>query len=251
MARSAPFCWVALDGLLQTERETLSLARKLDQKVPENGWGFKVNADWIYSVGFKNAPLVQLPGRPVFIDLKQWFGARTMSEILEMCWAAGATATNIYALAGARNPSDEHPTKKGELARAINTFRTSHPRSDMRIYTVSILTHYGEAYVRCHFGRSLAEEITILAQETRDAGASGFIMPGTQLRHADTLHCLDGLLKVIPGSRWENFSDDRHEQEMHPAAVCGRADVELVCGSPITKSADPVGQLKSLLSLVT
>lgn len=245
-----PFVWVALDELRTNERKALMLAKMLDAEV-EGQFGFKVNADWIYERGFANSPLVLLPKRPIFLDLKQWFGARTMSEILDMCWSSGATATNIHALAGALNPSAGKPAQKGELTKAIELFRNRHPGTDMRIYTVSILTHYGDAYVRRHFGRSLAEEISILAEETLAADADGIIMPGTQLAQADSILGLTDFRKIFPGTRWEEFADDRHEQEIHPTAVCGRADVELVCGSPIWKSKDPAGALKTLLHLLS
>lgn len=244
-----PFVWVALDALSTDQTATLRMARRLNEEVPGN-WGFKVNGDWIYLRGFENKPLKLLPDRPIFIDLKQWFGARTMTEVLLMADDSGATATNIHALAGALNPSGDYPLRKGELAKSIDSFKRRQPGSAMRIYAVAILTHYGDAYVQRHFRRSLPEELTILAEDAALAGAHGIIMPGTQLAHADSLLCLDGMLKVIPGSRWESFADERHEHEIHPAAVRDRGDVELVCGSPITKSSDPVGQLKELLSLV-
>lgn len=245
----SPLVWVALDGLKKDERATLKLAHTLDTEVDGN-FGFKVNADWIYHKGFAQSPLKALPKRPVFLDLKQWFGARTMTEILDMCWSSGAMATNIYALAGALNPEEGNPQQKGELTKAIASFRTAHPRSDMHIYAVSILTHYGEAYVRRHFGRSLSEELSILAEETLAADADGIIMPGTHLGLADSIAGLERIPKIFPGTRWEDFADDRHAQEVHPSVVRRRDDVELVCGSPIYKSKDPVESLRTLLNLV-
>lgn len=245
-----PFIWVALDGLSENEDKALSLVRELDRSVSGH-WGIKVNADWIYWKGFEQRPLKKLPDRPVFVDLKQWFGARTMTKNLEMVSDAGATATNIYSLAGALNPTESDLGGPGEFTKALKRFRKLRPDSKMRIYGVSILTHYGTHYVRRHFGRTMEEELTVLAEDTRDAGAEGIIMPGSYLAHADQLPCLGELLKVFPGTRWDEFKDTRHEQEIHPSMVRGRDDVELVCGSPVCKSPDPVFALRTLLSFVS
>lgn len=245
-----PFIWVALDGLGENQDTHLNLAHHVSECVQED-FGFKVNADWIMQVGFNAKPLKLLPSRPVFVDLKLMLGARTMTEILCMAADAGATATNIHALAGSTNPTPLNPAMLGECAKTIKRFRKLRPQSPMRVYGVTVLTHYGDAYCEREYGRNVSAEVLHLAREAVSAGVDGIIMPGTQLATIDNAN-MGSVLKIFPGCRWERFSDDRHEQEIHPSSVRGRDDVELVCGSPITKSEhDPVEVLSELFGLVS
>lgn len=245
-----PFVWVALDGLTANDNEALSLARHLSESV-EGDFGFKVNADWIMKVGFNANPLSLLPKRPIFVDLKLWLGARTMTEILCMVDDAGAAATNMHALAGHSNPTLRDPRALGELTKTITNFRRLRPQSTLRLYAVTVLTHYGSVYCEREFGRRMPEEVLHLVHEARNAGVDGVIMPGTQLATIDAAG-MGNILKVFPGTRWGSYADERHEQEIHPAAVRGRDDIELVCGSPITKSGkNPLKALLELFSMIT
>ena len=113
----------------------------------------------------------------------------------------------------------------------------------MRIYAVTLLSHYDEEYCRRHFGRTRTEETRLLAEEGVQAGADGVILSGDLCEEAAHL----GTLRVLTGSRPEGADDDRHETPTRPEAIAGLMDVEAVCGGPIMGTEDPVEALASML----
>ena len=76
----SPFLWVALDGLLQHEEETVDLAFTFDREVSGN-YGFKVNLDYVLKRGLGQAR-TSLPDRPAFVDLEMWHEASTMTRVI-------------------------------------------------------------------------------------------------------------------------------------------------------------------------
>ncbi|HYF29168.1 MAG TPA: orotidine 5'-phosphate decarboxylase / HUMPS family protein [Candidatus Paceibacterota bacterium] len=237
MTEHAPFLWVGLDGLVRDRVETRAIAAEL-ASVPGN-FGFKVNLDYALAVGIGNLRRGPLKERPLFVDLKMLNGARTMTQILIALAHEGVTATNAYALAGGGESYGGD-----ELARSIAELRRQFSSTRMRVYGVTVLTHYGEAYSTAHFRAPLGKVVRMFAEECVTAGADGVIMPGTQLKEVEHLR----ILKVLPGIRPSWYRDTRHEQETAPEAVAGRSDIEVVCGSPIMKDRDPAAALTRILA---
>lgn len=231
-----PRLWVALDGLTSNQSGTLATAHQLHAEV-QGEFGFKVNLDAVLRLGAPTLMLA-LPRRPIFVDLKMWNGARTMSQVLVDLDRAGVFATNIYALAGGVEDAGN------ELTKAIRLFhKDAGADAALRIYAVTILTHYTDAYTQRRWGKSVVELVPELAKEGMEAGADGVIVPGTTLDVLDSTIC-----KVVPGLRPENWEDDgRHEHTYQPHEVAGRLDVEAVCGGPIMGNPDPVSALRKLL----
>ena len=229
-ATKGPRLWVALDGLTTKQSETIAKANQLHKEV-EGDYGFKINLDFVLQSGIEEA-IALLPRRPIFVDLKMWNGARTMAQVFCDLNHAGVFATNAYAFAG------------DELAKAIRVFREkTQGRSALRIYAVTILTHYNDVYTMRLWVKILRELVPELVSEGIKAGADGVIVPGTTLRVLGPEVC-----KIMPGLRpaWYH-RDDRHEQEYTPEDIVGRLDVEAVCGGPIMNNDDPVAALRRIL----
>ncbi len=236
MELNRPFLWIAFDGLAEREVETLALAHEL-MRVPGNT-GVKVNLDAALKYGF--APLRKMfADVPLFVDLKMMNGARTMTSVLLEAHRAGFTAVSAHALGGG------HSTKNGgDPRQAIADFREREPGSPLRIYAVTIMTHYSDDYCAAHFGCSMVDLVRRLAVEGINAGADAIIMPGTFLNQVSGLRST----WVIPGIRPKNYRDTRHKQAVLPEMLKGRKDVEGVCGSPIVYADDPPQALVSILS---
>ena len=118
----------------------------------------------------------------------------------------------------------------------------------MRIYAVTLLSHYDEEYCRRHFGRTRIQETRFLAEEGVQAGADGGILSGDlrgEAAHLDTV-------RVLTGIRPEGMaSDGVHEGPIPPETIAGLKRVEAVGGSFIMGAADPVGALKDTLRTLT
>lgn len=234
---SGPFLWIALDGLSEHADKTLAVMRELEKV--EGNFGFKANLDWVLERGLGPARKA-LSSRPAFVDTKMWNGASTMARAFYNAHHAGFDLINAYALAGGVGASKQDGL---ELSESILMFRRKAPDSGLRIFAVTILTHYGDSYCKRVFGASESVVVRRLVEEGALGGADGVIMPGTYLPQLEDLK----IRFCLPGIRPTWYSDNRHERETRPEEVAGRSDVEVVCGSPIMKTADPVGSLKKIL----
>lgn len=235
--KTSPFLWVALDGLTDEDpSQTFRIARQLDLEKEE--FGFKVNLDWVLRHGMRRVSTNALfQDRQLFVDLKMWNGARTMAQVFCDMADANVSVVNAYALAGG------YGQRNAQLKEAIERFRSKRPSSKMRIYAVTVLTHYSDEYCERHFGKTLLEEVCDLAQEGIAAGADGVIGPGSILTRTSICKT-----KISPGLRTPWYRDERHAQELQLQDIAGRPDFEVVCGGPIMKHSDHVWALHKILS---
>ncbi len=223
-----PKLFIALDALSEREEETFGMAEQLVNV--EGQFGFKLNLDYLLSPGRSiQARLqdIQSLGRPVFADLKMWNGSRTMASIAENLIAQGIDFFNVYALA------DELLSQTIKLVRDRDT----------KVLGLTVLSHFDERYCREHFRRSLPETVRHLSEVAFKSGCDGIILPGTTLQAVDDLD----IIKVVPGIRPAWYQDRRHKETVKPREAMEKGADILVCGSPITKAANPVQALRKIL----
>ena len=190
-----PIMYVALD--YNNQESNLSFARELSDGVDSDRYGFKINLDSIadFSPNALNPNSfirrISTNGSPpVFIDMKMWYGGRTMENIARGCADLGVSIVNIYSHAG------------GKFMRRV---AQSLEGSNTRLFGLTVLTHYTDADTQRLYGKSLGEAVRMLAQMSYDNGAQGIILPGTQLDVVSDIP----LLKLCPGIRpdWFEFTD--------------------------------------------
>ncbi len=233
-----PLVYVALD--YDGQKKNLDFARELAEGVSSDDYGFKINLDsFAYFHPDAWTPYafvseIRLLGRPVFLDLKMWNGGRTMSNIAKGCAELGVDIINMHAHAGERFIKRVAETLKG---------------SGTKLFCVTVPTHYNDEDTRKETGKSLSDTVRMYATISRDGGADGIIVPGTQLEVLKDI----SLLKLCPGIRpvwYVDTKDNDQEQTVTPReAVEGRADY-LVVGSPIRKSKNKAEALEKILSEV-
>jgi orotidine-5'-phosphate decarboxylase len=220
-----PFLWIALDD----PETSPGLIRRLAEAKGE--FGFKLNLDHFLAFGI-TAGLSYIKkyslDRPLFADLKMWNGSRTMSQTVAELVAAGVRYVNIYALADTMLPKVIEKTQGSET----------------KVLGLTVLTHYNDLYCLRHYRRSLMETVRHLAETAINQGCHGVILPGTTLWGVSDMN----VIKLVPGVRPTWFKDDRHEEEVEPSKAGADGATDIVCGSPIFKSGDPVEALNRLLS---
>lgn len=218
-----PFLFVALDGLMKKEKETLETAERLSGV--EGNFGFKVNLDYLLDRGLRNPSTlgnIQQFNRLVFTDLKMWNGTSIMSSIIESLVDKEVDYLNVYALA------DDLLPKAVKIAEGSKT----------KILGLTVLTHFTEAYCRKWFQRSLKDTVMLGAKVALERGCHGIILPGTTLDVVKDLKTK----KVTPGVRFDWYpKDSRHEQEVKPGVAVRGGATDLVCGGPIMQSQEKVG----------
>ncbi len=233
-----PFLFVALDGLMKKEKETLETAERLSGV--EGNFGFKVNLDYLLDRGLRNPSTlgnIQQFNRLVFTDLKMWNGSSIMASIIGNLVDKGVDYLNVYALA------DDLLPEAIKIAKGSKT----------KILGLTVLTHFTEDYCQKWFQRSLKDTVRLGAEVALKRGCQGVILPGTAL---DVVMDLDAE-KCTPGVRLDWYPEDsRHQQEITPRLAVEQGATHLVCGGPIMKSQEKVGidsveALKRILSAMT
>ena len=220
------FLWVALDGLNKKEAETLGMAESLT--AVRGDFGFKVNLDYLLLHGIRTAIAnIAAFGRSVFADLKMWNGKRTMMDAVERLVKQNVRYLNVYALADTMLPETV------ERVRGTST----------EVLGVTVLTHYDEKYCKTHFRRTLPETVKHLSETALARGLHGVVLPGTTLGVVSHLSCK----KMVPGIRPKWFKDDRHKEEVAVVEAVKGGATDIVCGSPITKSDNPIVALVRVL----
>lgn len=223
---------IALDALKTREKETLEKAYSLSQEPGE--FGFKINDDYISSVGLREAfirtKVAISESRWLFTDIKMLKGGRTMAETAKEICDLGVRYLNLYALAD----KEIEP-----VIRAVEG-------SETKVLGLTVLSHFDESYCQDHFRRTFAETVRHLAKVAKNRGCHGIILPGTMLGEVADLD----LIKCATGIRPLSYKDTRHEQEVTPAqAKAGGADIAVI-GSPILKVSDPIAALREILAEV-
>jgi len=224
---SLPKLFVANDA--STWQKALDNLRMIDGV--KGDYGIKLNLDLILKNLDNIAFFQSFFQRPLFIDLKMWNGARTMSEVFKAVADQGATMVNVYALADSM------------LDKAIKVAK----EAKLIVLGVTVLTHYNEAYCQKFFKRSLDETVRLLAETALQRGCDGYILPGTTL---DAVSDLGGI-KFNPAVRPAWFEDKKanlQEQIMTPSDALRKGSSIVSCGSPIFKSPDPKEALRQILA---
>ena len=231
-----PLIYVACD--YNSQRENLDLARELASSVSSDRFGFKVNLDTVLSFGQDSLSPYSVVremlslGKPLFVDLKMWNGARTMANIAEGCASLGVDMINMYPHAEGKFMT--------QVVKAIEG-------SNTKLFGLTVLTHYTDDYCRAIYGLKLVETVRMLTEISVESGAHGIILPGTQLENVKDFKTL----KLVPAIRPDWFMEkgaNYQEQTVTPQeAISGGADI-LVVGSPILKAANKAEALERIIS---
>jgi len=234
-----PFLFVALDDLMEKEKETLETTERL--AAVDGPFGFKLNLDYLLNPMLSTKTVLfqvrQRFGRPIFADLKMWNGTRTMRSVIETLVKCEVDYLNVYALADDLLPGAIKATEG----------------SKTKVLGLTVLTHFTEDYCWKWFKRSLKDTVRLAAEVALERGCHGIILPGTTL---DVVMDLD-TDKCTPGVRLGWYpADSRHQQEVTPRKAVEQRATHLVCGGPIMKSQEKVGidsveALKRVLSEMT
>jgi orotidine-5'-phosphate decarboxylase len=194
---------------------------RLAEKVVGEVDMLKLNADAADSVGWSSLlePYRQFE-LPIFLDIKMLQGKGTMAERAKLAASLGVDFINASAM--------QDFLLTGPVQALVGT--------DTRLLGLTIPTHFGEAYCREYFGRSLNETVSFLARKAVGFGCHGIILPATSLLAVADLDTI----KVTPAIRpdWsERAANDQEETATPTEAVLGGSNI-LIVGSPIRKYHD-------------
>lgn len=233
--KTKPFLYVALDFADQSKG--LAFARNLRETCPEAPFGFKVNLDTVLDFAasalspYQYIQNLQKLDKPIFVDLKMWNGARTMSHIAQGCADLGVELINLYPHTGGKFIQKVVKNLEGTMTKLLS---------------LTVLTHYTDSDTDLLYGKTIEQSVALLARIGLENGAHGIIAP---VPYLPAIRHLGGL-RLSPGIRplWhEDQKDNFQEQTATPKeAVVNGADY-IVVGSPILKAKDPAVAVRTIL----
>jgi len=190
-------------------------------------FGFKFNLDYVLMYGLKEFNKLSVAlGKKIFVDLKMFNGIRTMKAIIDNI---KADYINVHAAVGTKYLSElsDYTKNKG-----------------VKLLALTVLSHFDDKYCKEIFGIDVIEQaVEHFAHISCRAQCYGIILPGTCLPKVENVN----IFKVATGIRPEWYKDNRHKQVVTPTvAIRNGADI-IVCGSPITKSDNPIESLEKIL----
>jgi len=227
-----PKVWIALD--LKNSDANILFAKNLCEKTKDIdlSFGFKVNLDSVLETGISwEISIIKSLGKPLFVDLKMWNGARTMTNIVRQLCKMRVDYINVYSHAG--------PLFIQKLVDECKGTSTN-------ILVLTVLTHYNNEYTNQIYGCSVEETITRLLKSLNGVDYHGVILPAKYAKLASDK------FTVSPGIRLDKTKKNINYQSMvcTPKEAVEFGVKSLVIGSTITKSEDPVKVLNTILSQI-
>ena len=233
------FVYVALD--YNSQQRNFDFAKCLVESVNSDRFGHKVNLDSIADFSptalnpYSFIKSIKNLGKPVFIDFKMWNGGRTMENIAQGCADLEVDIINMYPHVGGKF-----------MERVVSTLSGS----QTKLFGLTVLTHYNDLDTIKLYGKNLQDSVRMLAEMNYNSGASGIVVPGTQL---DVVRDLP-LKKLCAGIRPTWFEDRKvndQEQTVTPYQALNNGADYIVIGSPIRKSKNPSKALERVIQEIT
>ena len=220
-----PILFVALD--YDKQSKIYKMAEKLSNV--EGNFGFKINLDFIRKPWRRSLKFLKREfQKPIFADMKMANGSRTMTSATKGLTKEEVDFTNIHAF------MDE------EMKKTIESTKNE----DIKIFGLTVLTHFTEDYCQKFFRRSLPDTVRLFTEVSCEAGCDGIILPGTMLWVVRRLP----IHKVTPGLRPKGYKEDeRHKEKVSHIETIELGATSGVMGSPITKSENPEEELRKIL----
>jgi len=228
VVKSEPIVIVALD--FDRADPCLALAERLDPKRCR----LKVGKELFTSCGPAIVEQLQARGFDIFLDLKFHDIPNTVARALSAAARLGVWMVNVHASGGAR------------MLDASVEALTRFPQPPLLI-AVTVLTSMDEAELRAvGVERSLQEQVSSLAQLSRQSGLDGVVCSAHECSAIKSL-CGRDFLTVTPGIRPANTDTQDQRRITTPAQALALGSDYLVIGRPITGASDPSEALESIL----
>jgi orotidine-5'-phosphate decarboxylase len=216
-----------------------SLVEKLAARV---GY-YKIGAIPFTFFGPEIVRYLKQKGKKVMLDLKYHDIPNTVARACEGAMRMGIDLLTVHTSGGF-----------SMLEEAVKAMLTSSDRSDVerpKLLGITVLTSIDEAYFSDLFGnvqRTLAEQVTFLAQLARSAGLDGVVASPREIVSIRQC-CGDDFLIVTPGIRPADkdvVGDDQARTLTPNQAIQAGADY-IVVGRPIVKADDPVAVVEAMI----
>lgn len=197
----------------------------------------KVGLELFTTARFQLIEQLMQRGFEIFLDLKFHDIPNTAAQACKAAAELGVWMVNVHALGG---------RKMMEAAREAMSLYTQPPK----LIAVTVLTSMAqEDLADLGIVTTPAEMVLRLAKLARDSGLDGVVCSA---REAALLrqHCGSEFCLVTPGIRLADAAADDQSRVMTPCAALGQGADYLVIGRPVTRAADPLQVLQSIIKQI-
>ena len=197
----------------------------------------KVGLELFTTAKFQLIEQLMQRGFEIFLDLKFHDIPNTAAQACKAAAELGVWMVNVHALGG---------RQMMEAAREAMSLYTQPPK----LIAVTVLTSMAqEDLADLGILTTPAEMVLRLAKLARDSGLDGVVCSA---REAALLrqHCGSEFCLVTPGIRLADAAADDQSRVMTPCAALGQGADYLVIGRPVTRAADPLQVLQSIIKQI-
>lgn len=222
---------VALDNM--SMEASLTLADQLDPALCR----LKVGKELFTRCGPSIVQALHQRNFDVFLDLKFHDIPNTTAQAVLAAADLGVWMVNVHASAGLE-------------AMSLSKQRLLDNNFDTLLIAVTVLTSMNdEALRQTGVTVSLDEQVSQLAQLTKQAGLDGVVCSAQEARVLKSL-CGQDFKLVTPGIRLPEDNADDQKRICTPKQALGDGSDYLVIGRSITQAADPTAKLQKILQSI-
>ncbi|MCL4796263.1 MAG: orotidine-5'-phosphate decarboxylase [Bryobacteraceae bacterium] len=207
-------------------------ARALVQKLGSSIGFYKVGLELFTAEGPAIVRELTGAGKRVFLDLKMYDIGETVKRATARAAELGVSLLTVHA----------HP-------QVIRAARAGAAGSQLQILAVTVLTSFNQADLEDLgvSGRTISEQVELLASKGVEAGADGFVCSPLEVARLRAI-AGPGAILVTPGVRSPGADQGDQKRVATPAEALAAGASYLVIGREITRAAEPSAAAERVLS---
>jgi len=215
-------------------------ARELIAEIGDAVGAFKIGLQLFAATGPELVREIASSGHKVFLDLKFHDIPNTVAKAGVEAARLGVWMFNVHALGG------------GEMMRRtvieVDEVCAKEGLSRPKMIAVTVLTSSDANELRdVGIEREVTKEVVHLAQLTAKCCMDGVVASAQEAKRIRQAVGVDRFLVVTPGIRPTSATNDDQKRVMTPAEAVSSGSDLLVIGRPITKAADKLGAVASIV----
>ena len=201
---------------------------------------YKVGLQMYSAFGNKIIDALKERDKKIFLDLKFHDIPNTVLKATEVAFHKGVDMLTIHSMGGF--------SMMESVAKLIWQWK-DHGKQPPVVLGVTLLTSLDGAFLEDIIGaegRTVEEEVVILARAVKSAGLTGVVASPGEISHIRE-ECGDDFLIVTPGIRPLGYGSDDQARVSTPEEAIRRGADYIVVGRPITQSKDISQSINSIL----
>ena len=216
--------------IVAIDSSNLSESSNLVDELKEHAFAFKIGYEFFLNFGLDGYKMIKEKNVRIFLDLKLHDIPNTIKKGMEAIANLKPYFTTIHISGG------------DEMQRMSNLVKDS-----VKILGVSILTSINEEQAEKYYNlKDIKMIVSKFVKTAMENKLDGIVCSPHEIKQIKEISN-DKLLIVTPGIRPENYNQkDDQKRFMTPKQAIELGANFLVIGRPITKSSDPLNEIKSI-----